>query len=154
MSQYREQVLQAQKIAAMINLLKKNNYLTTVGSNDVVIANENTFIPAINRWYRIEGFRAKEDEKTTKEAVRRATYGWLRGANSNCSAFVMDRTGEEIKVLYGTGNDTALISIFSSAVPECIVHNAGWEGHSYNCTNFMKSLCWRRGSYRKRILSC
>ena len=32
MNQYREQILQAQKIAAMVNLLKKNNYLTAVGA--------------------------------------------------------------------------------------------------------------------------
>lgn len=132
MNQYREQVLQAQRVAAMVNLLKKNNYLTTVGANDVVIADDNTFVPAIRRWYRMEGFRAKEDEKATKEAVSRAVYGWLRGANSNCSAFVMDRANDEIRVLYGTGNNTDLESIFSSAVPECIVHNAEWEGHSYS----------------------
>lgn len=131
MNQHREQVLQAQKVAAMVNLLKKNNYLTTVAENNTVIFDENSFVPAIRRWYRIEGFRAKEDEKTTKEAVRRAAYGWLRGANSNCSAFVMDRVSDEIRVLYGTGSNTDLVSIFSSTIPECIVHNAGWEGHTY-----------------------
>ena len=79
----------------------------------------------------IEGFRAKEDENETKEAVRRAAYGWLRGANSNCSAFVMDRYDNETRVLYGTGSNTDLQSIFSAAVPECIVQNVDWEGHSY-----------------------
>ena len=52
MSQHREQVLQAQKLAAMVNLLKKNNYLTTVGVNDIVLAEDNAFIPTIHRWYQ------------------------------------------------------------------------------------------------------
>lgn len=131
MNQYREQAIQAQKAAAMVNLLKKNNYLSAAGANDAVISDGNTFVPTIRRWYRIEGFRAKEDEKATKEAVRRAVYGWLRGANSNCSAFVMDRAGNEIRVLYGTGSNADMTSVFSSAVPECIVHNAEWEGCCY-----------------------
>lgn len=88
MNQYREQILQAQRTAAMVNLLKKNNYLTAVGANDVVIDHDNTFVPVIRCWYRVEGFRAKEDEQATKTAVSRAAYGWLRGAHSNCSAFV------------------------------------------------------------------
>lgn len=131
MNQYREQVSQAQKVAAMVNLLKKNNYLTTVGVNDVVIADNNTFVPKIHRWYRVEGFRAKEDEKATGDTLKRAVYGWLRGASSNCSAFVMDHSRDELKVLYGTGINTELVTIFSSVIPECIVHDAGWEGHDY-----------------------
>lgn len=131
MNQYREQVLQAQKLAAMVNLLKKNNYLTTVGRNDIVIADDNTFIPEIHHWYCVEGFRAKEDENATKEAVKRAAYGWLREANSNCSAFVMDRSSNEIRVLYGTGGNTDLTAIFNATVPECIIQYAYWEGHSY-----------------------
>ena len=77
MNQYREQILQAQKTAAIVNLLKKNNYLTAVGANDVLIDHENTFVPVIRHWYRIEGFRAKADEQATKAAVSRAAYGWL-----------------------------------------------------------------------------
>ena len=38
MSQYRDQILQAQRNAAVINLLKKNNYLAGVNSADVAIA--------------------------------------------------------------------------------------------------------------------
>ena len=100
MNQYREQILQAQRTAAMVNLLKKNNYLTAVSANDVVIDHDNTFIPIIRRWYRVEGFRAKEDEQATKAAVSRAAYGWLRGAHSNCSAFVMDHDRDEVRVFY------------------------------------------------------
>ena len=44
MNQYREQILQAQRTAAMVNLLKKNNYLTAVGVNDVVIDHDNTLV--------------------------------------------------------------------------------------------------------------
>ena len=106
MNQYREQILQAQKTAAIVNLLKKNNYLTAVGANDVVIDHENTFVPVIRHWYRIEGFRAKADEQATKAAVSRAAYGWLRGAHSNCSAFVMDHVRDEVRVFYGTGSNT------------------------------------------------
>lgn len=131
MNQYREQILQAQKTAAIVNLLKKNNYLTAVGANDVVIDHDNTFVPVIHRWYRIEGFRAKEDEQETKATVSRAAYGWLRGAHSNCSAFVMDHVRDEVRVFYGTGSNTDLGSIFSSIIPECIVHNATWEGATY-----------------------
>lgn len=97
MNQYREQILQAQRTAAMVNLLKKNNYLTAVGANDVVIDHDNTFVPVIRCWYRVEGFRAKEDEQATKTAVSRAAYGWLRGAHSNCSAFVMDHVRDELQ---------------------------------------------------------
>lgn len=131
MNQYREQILQAQRTAAMVNLLKKNNYLTAVGANDVVIDHDNIFVPVIRRWYRVEGFRAKEDEQATKTAVSRAASGWLRGAHSNCSAFVMDHVRDEVRVFYGTGSNTDLRSIFSSAVPECVVHNATWEGATY-----------------------
>ena len=131
MNQYREQILQAQKTAAIVNLLKKNNYLTAVGANDVVIDHDNTFVPVIRRWYRIEGFRAKEDEQSTKAAVSRAAYGWLRGAYPNCSAFVMDHVRDEVRVFYGTGSNTDLGSIFSSTIPECIIHNATWEGATY-----------------------
>ena len=131
MDQYRKQILQAKKTAVMVNLLKKNNYLTMVGANNVVIDNDNTFVPVIRRWYQVEGFRAKEDEKATKAAVSRAAYGWLRGANSNCSAFVMDHIKDEVRVFYGTDINTDLEGIFSSVVPECIVHNVVWEGDTY-----------------------
>lgn len=53
MSHYRDQVLQAQRKAEVVNLLKKNNFLSTVNSNDVTISNENTFVPVIRNWYRV-----------------------------------------------------------------------------------------------------
>lgn len=132
MSHYRNQVLQAQRKAEVVNLLKKNNFLSTVNSNDVTISNENTFVPVICNWYRVEGYRAKENEKDTIEALKRAAYGWLRGANSNCSAFVMDRVDGELSVLYGTGNQSDMTAVFSSVVPECIVRNTEWSGHTFN----------------------
>lgn len=131
MSQYREQVLEAQRKAAVVNLLKKNHYLTFVNAGDVAAVSTNTFVPAIHRWYRMEGYRAKENENDTKEAIRRAVHGWLRSADANCSVFVMDHVQGKIKVLYGTGGNQDLTSVFSAAVPECVVQNAEWQGHTY-----------------------
>lgn len=132
MSQYRDQILQAQRNAAVINLLKKNNYLAGVNSADVAIAADNTYVPVIHNWYKIDGYRAKENESDTKDAVKRAAFGWIRGAGSNCSAFVMDRVAGKTTVLYGTGRNNNLKSIFSAVVPECILNNKEWNGHSYN----------------------
>ena len=83
----------------MINLLKKNNYLAGVNSADVAIAADNTYVPVIHNWYKIDGYRAKENESDTKDAVKRAAFGWIRGAGSNCSAFVMDRVAGKTTVL-------------------------------------------------------
>lgn len=136
MDRYRESFLKAQRKAAEVILLKKNNFLNGASANDIVI-NQNTYVPEIHKWYRVDGFRAKESEADSRSAVRNAAFGWLRSANANCSAFVLANVAGEISVLYGTGGSNDTVTVFSSVVPECRIQQTEWSGYSYEFNGLM-----------------
>ena len=135
MDQYRNSFLQAQKKASELILLKKNNYLADVRSEDVSICGGQYFAPVIHKWKLVESYRAKESEGDTATCLKQAAYTWLRGVHGGCAVFVMDKIHGITRVLYG--NTNASESAFAAAVPECRMADSTWNGHAYRYNGIM-----------------
>ncbi len=130
MDLYTKNLFEAKNTANNIILMKKNNFLENAAVCDIDASA--VFYPNIQNWYQIEGFRAKETDAETIEAIKNSVYRVLRAAGASCSTFVVENKDNETRVLYGTGRADTLPAVFSSTLSECAVHKTDWNPSSFS----------------------
>lgn len=135
MDLYTKNLFDAKNTANKILLVKKNNFLEDIASCDIDLSK--TFYPCIQKWYKIEGFRAKENETEKIETVKKAAYRLFRSAGTSCSSFVLENKNGETNVLYGTGRADTLPAVFSSTLSECMIYKTDWNPSSFSYSGLL-----------------
>lgn len=111
----------AQLMAEKIILMKKGNCLEQMGSSGFRM-DSNSYVPAITKWFRLDGFRMNSDKTSTMEHVRNAVSGWIRGTAGigSDAAYVIFRQNDNTSVLFGS-NCSETDAIFKSNISECSI---------------------------------
>lgn len=119
MDQYRQNYVQAEKLAKKVLLSKKNRFLDDTASAALSL-DDTAYVPRITTWFALEGFRYKADEGNTERNITAAATSWLHSATASGSslAYAIMKHDNHLQILYG--NTSPDFTVFSDTLPECI----------------------------------
>ena len=129
-------LMKAKQIAEKILLLKQNNFLGNMNSYNISI-NENSYIPSMEKWVEIDGYRASGNDSETVNCLRVAVNEWARTSmvNGKSVAFAMKKLNKHVSVLYG-GDSGVIETPFKSNIPECNIHRINNNSFQYMHSGF------------------
>lgn len=133
MDLYRQNFLKAQEIAKKIVQADRNQFLSEVTSGEICI-DQNSFVPAVSRWFQLRGYRMKTDLETTVQSACSAAREWIRsaGASGGSAVFVIEGKNGKTGIYYGSGKHNRTEALFGGSLPECSGADTGWEGEAYS----------------------
>ncbi|MCI5509607.1 MAG: ATP-binding protein [Eubacterium sp.] len=133
----REKYLRAKTVAERVLLIKHNKFLEITDLSSICI-NENSYIPRITKWIRVDGYRTADDESRTENYIKTAVSEWARATigYGYSAAFTLKKNYDEILVLYGANGNT-IETPFITNIPECNVHTTDWNADRYIYNGFM-----------------
>ena len=102
--------------------MKKGNCFDQIDSSNLKM-DSSSYVPAISKWFRLDGFRMNSDKASTMEHIRNAISGWVRGTTGTGSdaAFVLFRQNGFTSLYYGS-NCNEIDAVFRSNISECSIH--------------------------------
>ena len=129
--------LRAQECAEKLLLLKKNGYLDFL-DEDSLRFSEGAFLPSINYWYRLKGYRRGNNEEDTIAAHKKAIGDWIRSgiSSSGTASFALTYSEDELSVLYGSGTYSSQ-ECLRAGIPECLLEETQWSGSDYKYGGFL-----------------
>ncbi len=127
MDAYCAEIRRAGSWADTVLRFQKNTFLDQVAPGQLRM-DGNAYIPELPHWFRLSGYRLPAEEEGAGQAARRAVSQWLRlsSGNGGASAFMLERRGRKISVLYGAeaaGGERP----FQANLPECRTEAARWK---------------------------
>lgn len=136
MSMLKDNYLKAQAVSDKVALVKKGRFLETVGNN--ISINSNSYVPRIMQWYRLYGFRKKNNEEHTISSLQDTIGEWIRGTTrKGCSAvYTLKKDRGAVSVMYGSGRYDPL-HYFKANIPESEVKTDSWGNCHYQYSGLL-----------------